>query len=212
MTIPSSSTYEVETRFRFLSPDEVWNILPMFQPYINQEIEWNTIHYGPDLFQTDQILRINHTIRQGKSSSSLGWKEPDQGKSVNIRLETEEDITSGIKNSNILARLSGKKNFESSSAVADELIRLGHPKFMTFSGKNLTGEYQPQGFHLKLMLASDPPLRYPLLLEIEKTAHSLEEAAEFERELLEFVRLYRLEDRVVREEPPALLYQALKLR
>jgi adenylate cyclase class IV len=203
--------YEVETRFRFQSSDEVWNILPIFQPYINQEVEWNTIHYSPTLFQADQILRINHVIKQGKASSLLGWKESDQGISVNIRAEIEEDITKGIKDSNILAQLGGKKSLNTPAAIATELIRLGHPQFMAFSGKNLTGEYEPQEFHLKLMLASTPAMRWPLLLEVEKTAHSPEEASKFETEIIEFVHRFRLEDRIVREEPPTLLYQALHL-
>jgi hypothetical protein len=203
--------YEVETRFRFLSSEEVWDQLPMFEPFMKQEVQWNTIHYGPELFQSDKLLRINHTIRQGKSSSWLGWKNPDQGNFANIRIEIEEDITNGIKNSNILTNLGGQKNPANPEAVASELIRLGHPRFMAFWGKNLTGEFEAQGFHLKLMLASNPALRYPMLLEVEKTAHSPEQAAEYEAEILEFVRRYRLEDRVVREEPPALLYQALQL-
>ncbi len=205
------STYEVETRFRFLCPDEVWDVLPIFQSYIHQEVEWHTIHYGQTLFKADQILRINHTIRQGKSSSSLGWKDPDQGKSVNIRIEIEEAVTKGIQNSNILTRLGCDKTFDTPAAIAAELARLGHPQFMEFSGRNLTGEYEPQGFHLKLMLASEPALGYPLLFEIEKTAHSPEQAAEFEKEITEFVRDHRLEERVVREEPPTLLYRALHL-
>ncbi len=205
------STYEVETRFRFLCPDEVWDVLPMFQSHIRQEVEWHTIHYGQTLFKADQILRINHTIRQGKSSSSLGWKEPDQGKSVNIRIEIEEAVTQGIQNSNILTRLGCDKAFDTPAALATELVSLGHPKFMEFFGRNLTGEYEPHGFHLKLMLASDPFLGYPLLFEIEKTAHSPEQAAEFEKEITEFVRDHRLEERVIREEPPTLLYRALHL-
>lgn len=205
------STYEVETRFCFLCPDEVWDVLPMFQSYIHQEVEWHTIHYGQALFEADQILRINHTLRQGKSSSSLGWKEPDQGRSVNIRIEIEEAITQGIHNSNILTRLGCDKTFNTPAALAAELISLGHPKFMEFSGRNLTGDYEPQEFHLKLMLASDPSLGYPLLFEIEKTAHSPEQAWEFEKEITEFVRDHRLEERVVREEPPMLLYRALHL-
>ncbi|HBF37828.1 MAG TPA: hypothetical protein DDW50_10950 [Firmicutes bacterium] len=208
MSMPIPPIYEVETRFRFLSLNEIWDMLPIFQPYIDQEVEWNTIHYGPTLFQSDQILRINHLICQGKSRSLLGWKNPEQGNSVNIRLEIEEDITKGIQNSSILARLGGKKNMDTSTEVAAELNRLGHPKFMAFSGKNLTGEYEPQGFHLKIMLASNPALRWPLLLEIEKAAHSVEEASKFEEEIIEFVNQHQLESRMIREEPPLLLYQA----
>jgi adenylate cyclase class IV len=204
--------YEVETRLNFSNPAQVWDRLPMFQPLMNNHaVEWDTIHYGPALFQTDQILRINHTVRQGKPGASLGWKGPDQGKSVNIRIEIEEDITGGIRDSKILTKLSGKKCFDSSTAVASELIELGHCKFMEYSGRNLTGEYEPQGFQLKLMLVSNPALRYPMLLEIEKTAHSLAEALEYEGEINEFIRRYRLEDRIVREEPPMLLFQALHL-
>lgn len=35
MTNLTPPIYEVETRFYFFNTDEVWNVLPVFQPYIN---------------------------------------------------------------------------------------------------------------------------------------------------------------------------------
>lgn len=202
--------FEVETLFHFLSPDEAWQILPMFQPCINQEVQWNTVHYGRELFHGDQILRVSRIIRQGKTSFWLGWKGPDQGKFANIRVEIEEDITEGINNSSVLSQLGCEKTLANPEMVAAALSQSGHQEFMAFSGKNLTGEYEPLGFHLKLALSSKPALRWSLFLEVEKTAHSMAEAVECETELIEFTHRH-LEERVVREEPPTLLYQALHL-
>lgn len=201
--------FEVETRFHFLSPDEVWQILPLFQPCINQEVQWTTVHYGRELFHIDQILRISKVTRQGKTRYWLGWKGPDQGKFANIRVEIEEDITESIGNSSILSRFGCEKRLANPEAVAAELTRLGYHEFMAFSGQNVTGEYTPLGFHLKLALSSQPVLRWSLFLEVEKTAHSMAEAVKCEEELIEFTHRYNLEERVVREEPPTLLYQAL---
>jgi hypothetical protein len=53
-----------------------------------------------------------------------------------------------------------------------------------------------------------PVLQWPLLLEVEKTAHNLTEAVELEQDLLDFTKQYGLTDRVVRDEPPTLLYRA----
>ena len=52
-----------------------------------------------------------------------------------------------------------------------------------------------------------PVLKYPLLLEIEKSAETLEEAFRQELELKNFITEYKLEDRIVKEEPPVLLLQ-----
>jgi adenylate cyclase class IV len=205
--------YEVETRFGFQDQEEVWNILGFLQPCLTQEIAWNTTHYSVELFQRDQIVRVNRVEREGGSdiSFSLGWKGPDIGKFANIRLEIDEDITAGIVNSRILAQLNGRTGLTTPDEVRGELLRLGHQGFMSFTGRNLVGFYQPLELQLKLMVTACPVLRWPLLLEIEKTAHSPAEALELEQELEKFSRKYGMLERVVREEPPTLLYRALNL-
>jgi hypothetical protein len=49
-------------------------------------------------------------------------------------------------------------------------------------------------------------LKRQVLVEIEKAASSIEEALVREEELREFCNLFGLHSRLVREEPPALLY------
>jgi hypothetical protein len=48
-------------------------------------------------------------------------------------------------------------------------------------------------------------LKYPLLLEIEKSAETLEHAYRQELDLRDFITEYKLESRIVKEEPPNLL-------
>jgi hypothetical protein len=205
--------YEVETRFGFQDQEEAWKMLPFFQSSFNREIAWQTTHYSGELFRQGQIVRINRVERDGSSdvSFSLGWKGPDIGKFANIRQELDEDITDGIVNSQILARLNGRTELATPDEVIGELLRLGHLGFMSFTGRNLVGIYQPLELQLKLMLTSSPALQWPLLLEIEKTAHSPAEAVELEQELVEFSRKHGMLERVVREEPPTLLYQTINL-
>lgn len=74
---------------------------------------------------------------------------------------------------------------------------------MTLAGTNRTGYYEKLEIHLKLMECS--ALKYPLLLEIEKSAETLEEAFVKEMELKDFITESRLESRVIKEEPPNLL-------
>ena len=86
-----------------------------------------------------------------------------------------------------------------------ELARLGHPRFGSFAGRSLLGVYAPLGLHLKLMYCE--ALRWPLLLEIEKSAATWEQALVEETALFSFVETYGLRERCVRDEPPALLLE-----
>jgi hypothetical protein len=78
---------------------------------------------------------------------------------------------------------------------------------MSFTGRNLTGHHEKLQLDLKLL--SCPVLRYPLMLEIEKSAETLEEAFRKELELKDFLTEYKLADRALKEEPPTLLYETL---
>jgi hypothetical protein len=84
------------------------------------------------------------------------------------------------------------------------LGRLGHHKFMSFRGHDLFGNYERFDFSVKLMTCH--LLRWPVLLEVEKVATTREEALIREAELREFCDRFDLHDRLVREEPPTLLY------
>jgi len=99
------------------------------------------------------------------------------------------------------------KVIETLDAVVLELEHLGHREFMSFQGSDLAGYHKLLGIRVKLMTC--PVLKWPLLVEIEKTADAEDEAVKCERALLELSRQFHLQSRLVREEPPSLLYDTI---
>ena len=75
---------------------------------------------------------------------------------------------------------------------------------MSYQGKNLVGYYEPLDIYVKLMEC--PVLKWPLLVELEKKANTLEEAVKYERDLLELSQQFNIQDHLVKEEPSSLLY------
>lgn len=199
-----ASTFEVETRFSFGSRDELFRRLPFLVPCLRYNEAWITVFYGLDLFLTDQLLRIARISTGVKERRFLGWKGIDIGKFANIRQELQEDITDGVHNSSILHLIGAKVSLDSTEAVVHELEHRGYKPFMEFSGKNVVGIYEPLDLKVKLMYCS--ALEHPLLLEIEKTATTNEDAIAAEIELQLFTATYNLQQNVVRQEPPDLLY------
>ncbi len=195
---------EVETRLRFADPDEALQALPFLRACLDRKLVWHTHIHGEALYRLGSLLRLaGGHAPGGQDRHLLGWKGPDRGVFANIREEIDEEITCGIADSAILAKLGGRPAAGSPAEVEMELDRLGHRRFMTFAGHSLLGVYKPLGLHLKLMACE--ALRWPLLLEIEKTAGDMSEAAVAEKEIESFIRKSGLLDRVVREEPPDLL-------
>jgi hypothetical protein len=84
---------------------------------------------------------------------------------------------------------------------------MGFEPFMTFHGINQTGFYEPLGIDLKLMYCES--LANPYLVEIEKTASDLEDALSKEQALIRIITDLGLTNRVLRKEPPALLFETL---
>ncbi len=78
---------------------------------------------------------------------------------------------------------------------------------MSFEGIDFTGYYEPYDVKLKLLTCGQ--LKWPLLVEIEKTAISIEEALKCEKALQRLCRQFHLEELVVKEEPPTLLYESV---
>jgi hypothetical protein len=76
---------------------------------------------------------------------------------------------------------------------------------MSFRGNDLFGYYKPLDISLKLLMCRS--LKWPILLEIEKTAKTSEETLIKEADLRDFCDRFNLHDRLVREEPPTLLYE-----
>lgn len=205
-------SFEVEIRFYFKDALEAYRSLPFLKSSFDREIIWTTKHYGFELFKTDQILRISEVTLADRLSHALGWKGPDLGKYANIRKEIDEDISYGIKDSLVLNLLGRNPDISSPEEAAQELARLGHGEFMSFRGRNLLGYDKTLGVATKLM--NCPDLSWPCMVELEKTAWTVQETAEREAELMEINRKFKLENRLVREEPPTLLYRNLfgKLR
>ncbi|NLG84678.1 MAG: hypothetical protein GX493_08765 [Firmicutes bacterium] len=204
-----SCSLEVETRLHFADREEAFRLLPFLRSCRWTEIEWETSFWGEELFLAGFLLRLAQGGPSGGPYEySLGWKGPDRGKVVNIREEIEEEITEGLIDSRILAMLGAPGRRLRREEVAAVLEELGHARFMSFSRRSLLGVDPAYGFKLKLM--SCPILRWPLLLEIEKSAATWEEARAAEKAIISFLEGHGLLDRLVREEPPTLLYEVMK--
>jgi hypothetical protein len=204
----SKIPFEVEIRCHFDTPDEAYTTLPFLKPSLSLEQGWKADFYGLEFFRSGKLLRIAGDVMGNESASFLGWKGPDTGKFANIRQEMDEEITCGITDSSILKLLGGKTGFASQPEVALELERLGFQRFMSFKGADLRGHYEPLGVGLKLMRCD--ALKWPLLVELEKMAPTAEEALLAEKALFEISERFHLQSRLLREEPPTLLYQALR--
>ena len=181
--------------------------MPFLVSCLRHEVTWSTTIYGLELFQSGQLLRAGETTIDSEIKYFLGWKGPDTGSFANIRQELDEEITSDGTSSAVLEHLGGNANVGTGKGVVEELGQLGHYEFMSLEGFNLSGYYEPQFISVKLMNCA--MLKWPLLLELEKTAKSEEEAIRCEEELREVCRQFQFESRLVREEPPTLLYDAL---
>ena len=149
---------------------------------------------------------MSKTTVDGKTKYYLGWKGCDTGTFANIREEIDEVITEGITDSEILKKLGSQNRTLSRKQISDELKLLGHHKFMSFRGYDLFGDYKPLDVSVKLLTCRS--LKWPILVEIEKTAKTREDALIKEADLRDFCDRFSLHDRLVKEEPPTLLYAA----
>ena len=119
---------------------------------------------------------------------------------------TLKGLPEGIPADN-LPEIGGSQECLTSEGVVRELNRLGYEKFMSFSGKNTVGRYEPLDIGIKLMSCTQ--LKYPLMVEIEKIASIEEEARQCEKQLYEISRKWNLMDRLIKEEPTHLLYESI---
>ena len=205
----TQKSIEVETRFYFKDDAEAYASIPFLKKSLTSTNQWETHHLGIDLFKTDQVLRVGKNLRNNTVSQSyLGWKGRDQGTFANIREEMDEEITSGITDSAILTLLGTKSSQPTPEAVIQELNQLGHHLFMSFSGQNSLGYDETEDLHLKLMHCQK--LEWPVLVEIEKTARDFDEALKRQQELLGITEKLQLQERVIRKEPPTLLFETIK--
>ncbi len=199
--------FEVEIRCHFDNRDDAYSSLPFLSSCLQHEMIWDSSIYGLSLFKSGRVLRISKTIIDKEAKLFLGLKEMDIGEFANIRQETDEDITNGIANSAILKTLGGKEKIKIPGEAIQELKRLGYRLFMSYQGNDIFGHYEPFNIHLKLMYCQ--VLKWPLLVELEKMAKTEVEAKQCEKELRKLCSQFRLEDHIVKEEPPTLLYDAV---
>lgn len=199
--------YEVEIRCHFAVLDEVYQSLTFFRESIYSEATWNTGIYGLLLFNSGELLRVGEVHIGDETKIFLRWKSQDAGTFANIRTEIGDEITNGIKDSLVLRQLGGQSGFLTAKQVIEELDRLGHYRFMGFKGHDWYGKYEPLDIEIKMMHC--PILKWPLLVEFEKIAGTIEEAKIYETELESFTRQFGFEDRLIHDEPPTLLYSVM---
>jgi adenylate cyclase class IV len=167
---------------------------------------WASGIYGKEFFKAGKLLRMSKTTVDGRTEYYMGWKGEDTGTFANIREEIDEVITDGVTDSRIMEKVGSQIRTLPRNKISAELKQLGHRRFMSWRGADLFGDYKPLGVSMKLMTCRT--LRWPVLVEIEKSAHTKEDALVKENELLAFCDRFGLNDRLVREEPPTLLYEA----
>jgi adenylate cyclase class IV len=201
-------SFEVEIRFHFENYKTACEKIPFLDQSLQTVDWWDTGIYGLDLFHADQMLRIGDlAYEDDQKKRYLGWKGPDIGDFANIRSEIDEDVTDGIENSIVLAKVGGSQKFLTADGVIEELSGLGYEEFMSFSGKNNIGRYEPLDIGVKLMSCTQ--LKYPLMVEIEKIASTEEEARLCEKQLYEISSDWNLQDRLIKEDPTHLLYESI---
>jgi hypothetical protein len=200
--------YEVETRFHFKDKDEVFSFLPDFRTSFTKSINWETWHYGKHLFHKDIILRIGKSIDSQGDYFSLGYKEKDISQNIiNIRKELNENIDQPIYSKIYSDILKGNKLIISKDNIFKKLFALGYSEFMYFKGNSLLGYNDKYKIDIKLMFCND--IKYPVLLEIEKTTPYRDDVLKLSNELLNFSYTHKLNDFMLKEEPPKLLFDAI---
>ena len=203
----AEKTFEVEFRCHFDSPEEACRALPFLRSGLQQKCDWKTTIYGLETFRAGRLIRTAEIYIETGCLYFAGWKGPDTGAFANIRQEIDEEIGPGSGNSRVLEVLGGKGKADRLKSIEEGLERLGHRPFMSFEGTDSTGYYEP--YDVKLKLLNCGRLKWPVMVEIEKTAGSVEEANKCEKALRELCRQFHLEELVVKEEPPTLLYESV---
>jgi adenylate cyclase class IV len=205
-----NTQYEVEIRCHFDSVEEAYNKIPFLRACLKHEMVWFSGIYGEEFFKSGKLLRMSKTTIDGETKYFMGWKGSDAGTFANIREEIDEVITDGVTDSRIMEKLGSQNRTLPRNKISAELKKLGHRRFISWRGIDLFGEYKPLGVSMKLMTCRT--LKWPVLVEIEKSAYTKEDALLKENELRAFCDRFGLHDRLVREEPPTLLHEARFLK
>jgi len=208
-TTNSGTTYEVEARVAFADDNEAYSRLPFLKDCLKDELHWTTWMFSARLFKADRMLRFSDVVTSSGLKYYIGLKEPDVGRFCNIRIEVDEDITDGLQDSAILNTLGIDLN--GGTINRQNIFQIfgsyGFDQLVEFHGHSLVGKGKGKGRGLdlsfKLMHCSE--LKYPLMLEFEKTAYSRQEASQLEKEIEQFADDHNLKNILVRTEPPALI-------
>ena len=199
--------YEIEFRCRFATEAEAYRALPFLEPSLVRSVTWTDSYYGAEIFERGEVLRLSTVSYAGATRYFLSWKGVDVGTFANVRQELVEEVDGAMSDSAILTAFVGDGRLRDPDGIRLALERTGHEGFMSYEGWSRTGRYDPLGLSTKLMRCET--LRWPLLVELERSADSETEARRCERDLLDVCSRYGLEDRVVREEPGTLLYESV---
>lgn len=81
---------------------------------------------------------------------------------------------------------------------------------MSFEGKSKVGYFKKEDLYFKIMHCDQ--LETSLLLEIEKEAKDHSQIKLKSQELIEYVQKMNLMNKVIREEPPTMLYHQMRKR
>jgi len=106
-----------------------------------------------------------------------------------------------------MKKIGGHEDIAAPADARQELEKLGHLEFTAFHGHNLLGYDKELDIATKLMYC--PDIDIPCLVELEKTALNPAAAQQRQAELVWLVRQFDLEKRLVRDEPPTLIYNKL---
>jgi len=199
-------SYEIEIRFCVGEPAEAYALLPFLAQSLGDPKVWATDIIGRDLYEAGRLLRLGRVPPSGQPRYYLGYKGPDLGTVANIREEWGEEITDGIGESAILAQLGLAGSHGTHAAIVELLQSTGYTPFMGFAGVDRLGYYAPLELHTKLCQC-EAILDKQFLIELEMSATSLEGARAAEVRLQQLAAEYGLLDRLVRDEPPTMLYK-----
>ncbi len=199
-------SYEVEIRFCTATAEEAYTLLPFLQASLGAEKAWSTAILGRALYEAGKLLRIGRVPPTGEARYYLGYKGLDEGTFANIRQEWGEEITGGASASPILAMLGIDEPFATPQAVLERLRQAGYTPFMDFAGVDRLGYDPTLGVQTKLMRCPKI-LGDQVMVELELAATAPAEALVAEQQLQQIAHDYGIEDRLLRAEPPTLLYQ-----
>ena len=201
-------TYEVEIRFIAETAEEAFTTVPFLEASLGESKEWSTEILDRSIFEDGRLLRVGWAQSGDVRLDFIGFKGPDEGRVANIRQEWGEEISDGIVDSQIMALLGLSATFATADAIRKTLVDAGHVPFMSFSGVDRLGHHAPLAIHTKL--ARCPAiLDDRVLVELEMEANTLTEAESAERSLLNIAEQYNIVERLVRDEPPTMLYKRI---